>query len=593
MRKPALALFLSLALCVSLLPAALAADTAFEDVPNGSWFEKGVTTCAQGGVMMGVGEGKFSPDTELTSAECLTLAVRLYDLQRGGEGTLEKAPEDWGKYTLTLADGTTFTRWGEQNSFFSSDHFDPYNDGWGVHPAYVLAPGDTTEEREAWAKAHEGPATFTAEGRTYSGAVVADSNYDGPLLRFACEEEPHSGSLLSNCKPGPDKWYRDAAYTVEKWGLWEADGFSSLLGSISYDSPESSRASRENFARALAVAAGELEKRYDVTAIPDVERREYTESIYRLYESGILNGKDSFGTFLGSQYLTRAECAVMVARVLDESQRLTAPPAAPNAYEQAVIDLRTGLTYYQASERTYETEDCTVFVYDRGGAMHTGNGNITIIYKPGSQPGAGAMVSEESPFTLATYQNGPDKVEFNAEANTLTYAYRIEQDLTGWGEDVPTTKAGIYTFTVDLPTGETTMDYAPFSLGGSAEVLAKGRNYTLERRLDGEGCAVILRWKDLTWTDDTRDYELWLVQGDGSIQKLLLPSTALRYDGYYKPTDRAPDSLELSADGRTLTYTYRFDEALTSGDNVLHEAGSYTYTVDLATGELSVSHTAN
>lgn len=48
MRKPALALFFSLALCVSLLPAALAADTAFEDVPNGSWFEKGVTTCAQG-----------------------------------------------------------------------------------------------------------------------------------------------------------------------------------------------------------------------------------------------------------------------------------------------------------------------------------------------------------------------------------------------------------------------------------------------------------------------------------------------------------------------------------------------------------------
>ena len=52
--------------------------------------------------------------------------------------------------------------------------------------------------------------------------------------------------------------------------------------------------------------------------------------------------------------------------------------------------------------------------------------------------------------------------------------------------------------------------------------------------------------------DDTRDYELWLSYKDPraeeTTQKLLLPSTVLRNSGYgyYKPTDRAPDSLELN-----------------------------------------------
>jgi len=47
--------------------------------------------------------------------------------------------------------------------------------------------------------------------------------------------------------------------------------------------------------------------------------------------------------------------------------------------------------------------------------------------------------------------------------------------------------------------------------------------------------------------------------------------------------------LEVSEDGSTLTYTYSFDEALED----FHEAGTYSYTVDIATGELSVAHTAN
>lgn len=537
--------------------------------------------------MVGTGEGRFSPDAELSTAECLTLALRLYDLQRGGDGMMEKAPEDWGKLTLTLNDGTVFQGYGEvYHPFAWSDG----EDG-GL---YVSCEdyGTTLWEEEVWGNARLGPATVSIDGKDIPGTMRIHMGVSDFLLFFD-PDNAGDNELIKNTysedAPSPQKWYRDAAYTVKAWGLRDDKhpGFSGLLewSGSDLDHP----ADREEFALALYDAAGKLEKKFSVDAIHDVYNgesrfltREEHGGIFALYEAGILGGINEFGTFGGHEDLTRAEAATMVARILDPSQRLTSAPTPPNAYDQAVAELRNGFTYYAPSERTYETEDCTIFVYDRGGAMHTGPGNITIIYKPGSQLGVGAIVEGET-LDYATYLSGPDRMDFNAEANTLTYAYRVEEDIIG-SEGYPSYPAGIHTFTVDLPTGETTRSYAPFSLEGSVEVLAKGRNYTLEQRLDGKDCAVILRWKPLTWTDDTRDYELWLVKGDGSIQKLLLPSTVLDSVYHYTPTDRAPDSLTLSADGRTLTYTYHFDEALED----YHEAGTYTYTVDLATGELRV-----
>lgn len=567
----------------------------FSDVPAGSWFEAGAETCARQGIMIGTGPDTFSPDAQLTAAKCLTLAVRLYDLQRGGDGAMKKAPEDWGKYTLTLADSTTWTRYGEQNSFFSYDHFDPYQDGQGVRAVTVLAPGDTPEERMAWARAHEGPATFTAEGRSYSGAVAAESGgYYGPQLRFACEEEPNAGGLLSNSKPGPDRWYRDAVYTVEQLGLREAAGFSSLLGSISYDHPDTARTNRENFAKALAVAAGELEKQYDVPSIPDLPKRnEQNAGIYALYEAGILNGLDHIGTFWGDKGLTRVEAAVMVARVLDPSQRLTAPPAVPSGYELAVAQLRTSFGYY--NEETIETDYCTIFIYDRGGMMNAPSGAMELIYKPGSQLGDGTVIGLPHAWVgpgLAVCRPA-DTMGLSEDGKTFTYTYFREQDL---GE--PVQKAGVITYTVDLPTGEITEVHTPHSYDTSMAHVTRKRIISSDQHsedrevvetLNAELCTAVLTKG--RFVDKYDDYILSLVYkpgsalGDGAIKQLILPSTV--FDAGYPwhhPTDRAPDGLAISEDGKTLTYSYSFDEALGS----LHDAGTYLYTVDLATGELTV-----
>lgn len=580
-------------LCLSLAVPSLAAEEApFTDVPQDSWFAQGVATCAQRGIMIGTGEGTFSPDTQLTSAECLTLALRLYDLQRGGDGSLEEAPEGWGAMTFTLADGKTFYRYGEHDPFFSYTRFDAAApDGRDLYAVYVLAPGESAREREAYAKAHEGRAVFTVEGRDYPGTVTADATYDGPCLRFSFDapqaDRPDLDELFHTPRPGPNRWYRNAVYTCETWGLSDAEGFRFLLSPLSYSHPDQGLASRGNFAYALAAAGGTLEKKFQVPSIPDVER-ESGETLYMLYESGVLGGVDPFGTFCSDKFLSRAEAAVMAARVLEPDQRLSSPPAQPNAYDQAVIDLRGGFTYYEASEQRYETDECTIFVYDRGGAMHTGNGHITILYKPGSQPGAGAIVEEQCPGGWGVYQDGVDMFRLSEDGKTLTYAYLLDEpERNTEGQEV--TPAGVYTYTVDLPTGVTTPSYAPLSHEGVVQTLAYGRNYTLENRIDGDSHTVLLRWKPLNWEEpDVRDYELWVVSKDetGTCHRLLLPSTIVsKYD--YTPTHRGPDGWQLSEDGRTLTYLYAFSEPLLHGDTVLHEAGTYVYTADLTTGEVT------
>lgn len=469
----------------------------FSDVLAGSWYDQGVTTCAERGVMVGTGEGLFSPAAELTDPECLTMALRLYGLQRGGDGALEKAPAD------------------------------------------------------------------------------------------------------AEDLPGADRWYRDAVYTARQWGLDSADGFDRLVDrSTSPSGPHPT--SRSVFARALAVAAGELPKKYDVAKIPDVERTEYNQYLYGLYEAGILNGTDSFGTFQADKELTRAECAVMVSRVLDPAQRLTKPPATPNGYEQAVIDLRTGFTYIEESETVYDTDDCTIFVYDRGGAMHTGPGNVSIIYKPGSQPGDGVVLRDlqtERPYFNLSSQRGVSTARLSEDRKTFTCTYRVEAPVEYEGETL--LEAGVYTYTVDLPAGKTTTTYAPFSYENSLELLVNERNYTVEKLIDTddygippeEGCSVVLRWKPLSTWDDTKDYELWIVRKDsaGTCHRLLLPSTSLGKDGYERPTDRAPDRLDISPDGKTLTYKYHFSLPLEHNGEVLHETGDYIYTADLSTGDVTAN----
>lgn len=74
--------------------------------------------------------------------------------------------------------------------------------------------------------------------------------------------------------------------------------------------------------------------------------------------------------------------------------------------------------------------------------------------------------------------------------------------------------------------------------------------------------------------------------GDGKVVSLPLPD---QWGSLFTSTE--PVEFSLSGDGKTLTYSYHFDERLAfPGDSpeeerVAHEAGTYRYTTDLTTGE--------
>lgn len=335
---------LPLLLIFALLSPAVAAEAPgrFSDVPDGSWYADAANLCAETGIMVGTGEGKFSPETTLTGPECAVLALRLHSLLHGGDGTFEKAPEDWGKITLTLADGTELTSYGknaaplpglEGRSFsfgwwtwgmmghVSADNFevilnlDPALE-WNS-PAFQAAQ----EAAHDWGKAHEGAATATVGDVTIPGKVNCWIPTATWVLAFhPDDDEDHAKrevlrAALNANAPVLDAWWRDAAYYCDRQEL-ELNFYS-----------EGEPATRMIFARHLACAVGELPSLRQVDNLPDLERDQYSEDVYMLYEAGILTGTDDCGTFNAGATLTRAEAAAMVARVLDKEQRVDTPLA--------------------------------------------------------------------------------------------------------------------------------------------------------------------------------------------------------------------------------------------------------------------------
>ncbi len=83
--------------------------------------------------------------------------------------------------------------------------------------------------------------------------------------------------------------------------------------------PERSATRSEFFALLSAVTTDELLAPVNsIDALPDVDAG---DPVLDFYNAGILTGVDEAGTFAGDKTLTRAECAVMVARLADPSQR--------------------------------------------------------------------------------------------------------------------------------------------------------------------------------------------------------------------------------------------------------------------------------
>ena len=97
MKKKLLCLVLALALCLSLCPGAFAAENSyanfgpkrtyenqFEDVTADKWYADEVQLGYEYGFINGVSDTQFAPDKELSVAEAITLACRIYSIYTTG-----------------------------------------------------------------------------------------------------------------------------------------------------------------------------------------------------------------------------------------------------------------------------------------------------------------------------------------------------------------------------------------------------------------------------------------------------------------------------------------------------------------------------
>ena len=78
---------LSIALALTMVStSAFAVSVEFTDVPSSHWAHASISEMADKGIMSGVGNNKFAPDTTLTGAQFVTMIVRHFYENKLGDG---------------------------------------------------------------------------------------------------------------------------------------------------------------------------------------------------------------------------------------------------------------------------------------------------------------------------------------------------------------------------------------------------------------------------------------------------------------------------------------------------------------------------
>lgn len=133
--------------------------------------------------------------------------------------------------------------------------------------------------------------------------------------------------------PAGEPWYAPYVRYAEENGI--------LVGTLDPDAAAARAQFADLLSRALPEEALAPINEIDENTIPDVKTGDvYAESIYELYRAGIVTGSGERGAFQPERSITRAEAAVIITRMADESlrQSFTLRYAGPDLTEQEEMD---------------------------------------------------------------------------------------------------------------------------------------------------------------------------------------------------------------------------------------------------------------
>lgn len=308
----------------------------FSDVAEGSASYEAIKLCYERGLMNGTSDSAFNPQGKLTVAQLVVLAARLYDLQCGGDGTVPDLP-DMSQPYLQFCDG-------EGNAFasFTMEEIPGYNAA--GESVFIGVSNEANDpdlpetctlrvgyEGYNWVGYYEGvrESHESAGGVMHQGLVGTGYRFTDPkAVRFTTLPR---AELVEQYK---EAWWFPAVFYLGSEGVMNFDGELVYRASNGNNGDDSGydpavRFSKDNATRALFawlvdLTAGKLEAVNETASAPDVVAGETqdAEAILRLYQAGVLTGVDQAGNFGGDRELTRAQAAIMMARVLEPSLRV-------------------------------------------------------------------------------------------------------------------------------------------------------------------------------------------------------------------------------------------------------------------------------
>ena len=259
-----------------------------------------------------------------------------------------------------------------------------------------------------------------------------------------------------------------------------------------------------------------------------------------------------------------------------------------DAYEAAVDALIKGSESMPITvEDRLESDLCTVLSLRMNGLPRGSAYILSLVYKDGSAKGAGETV--DLPLTVCDGMGivaQAENLALSADGKTLTYTCTVPKTVLSDPGDLESeviSAAGVYTYTVDLATGEA-FQAAPKptpeaeQAAYDAAIAQRTQGVTVLERLESDNCTVLY-----TSASDSKGERLSLIlvfkpgstRGGGETTSVGLPSIT-------ETIQAAPEDLAISADGKTLTFTCTVDERSTG-----QQVSTYHYTIPLDTGAVA------